>query len=301
MASMESNDIKHLYRGWVAKMAEKPDMGLEELRELFDHWGDITAEPGDVDYIEQPIGDFNAMWALPKNCDQTQVALCTHGGGYVTGSMFTHRKVFGHIAKAVGCRALILDYKRAPEFTHPSQVEDGLLAYKYLLDEGYSAEKIFFTGDSAGGALATSIMIKARDEGMPLPACSVPMSPWYDPEGKGSTIETNAHKDSLVQKEVLLNMAQTFLGDSSSSDPLANILKADLSGLPPIYIQVGADETLLDDSVRFEALAKEQGVEVKLEIFEDMQHCFHLLAGRAPEADDAIKKIAVWVNTQLTN
>ena len=111
MASIESNDIKHLYRGWVAKMAEKPDMGLEELRELFDHWGDITAEPGDVDYIEQPIGDFNAMWALPKNCDQTQVALCTHGGGYVTGSMFTHRKVFGHIAKAVGCRALILDYK----------------------------------------------------------------------------------------------------------------------------------------------------------------------------------------------
>ena len=301
MASIESDDIKQLYRGWVSAMSDNPDMGLEDLRELFDHWGDITAEPGGVDYIEQPIGDFNAMWAIPKNCDQTQVALCTHGGGYVTGSMFTHRKVFAHIAKAVRCRALIVDYKRAPEHTHPSQVEDCLEAYKYLLNEGCSSDKIFFTGDSAGGALAVSIMLKARDEGLPLPACSAPMSPWFDPEGKGSTVESNAAKDALVQKEVLLNMAETFLGGCPSDDPYANLLKADLTGLPPIYIQVGADETLLDDSIRFEALAKRQGVEIILDIFDDMQHCFHLLAGRAVEADNAIDKIAKWVKHYLAN
>ncbi len=301
MASIESNDIKHLYKGWVSAMSKNPEMGLEELRQLFDHWGDITAEPGGVDYIEQPIGDFNTMWAIPKNCDQTQVALCTHGGGYVTGSMFTHRKVFAHIAKSVGCRALIVDYKRAPEHTHPSQVEDCLMAYQYLLDEGYSPNKIFFTGDSAGGALATSIMLKARNENLPLPACSVPMSPWFDPEGKGSTIESNAATDVLVQKDVLLNMAETFLGGCPSDDPYANLLNADLTGLPPIYIQVGGDETLLDDSIRFAALAKKHGVEITLEIFDDMQHCFHLLAGRAVEADDAIKKIAKWVKNYLSN
>ena len=300
MASIESDDIKHLYRGWTSKMAENPDMDLNELRHLFDHWGDITTEPGRVDYLEHSLGDFNAMWAIPKNCDQTQVALCTHGGGYVTGSMFTHRKVFAHIAKAVGCRALIIDYRRAPEHTHPSQVEDGLFAYKYLLDEGYEPNKIFLTGDSAGGALATSIMLKAKDVGLPLPSCSIPLSPWYDPQGMGSTLESNAHKDALVQKEVLLNMAQTFLGDSPNDDPYANLLKADLSGLPPIYIQVGADETLLDDSIRFEILAKQHGVDITLEIFKDMQHCFHLLAGRAIEADDAIEKIAKWVKIHLS-
>lgn len=301
MASKESEEIKHLYRGWIAAMSENPDMGLDELRQLFDHWGDITAEPGEVDYIEQPIADFNAMWAIPKNCDQTQVALCTHGGGYVTGSMFTHRKVFAHVAKAVGCRALIVDYKRAPEYTHPSQVEDCLLAYKFLLDEGYTPEKIFFTGDSAGGALATSTMLKARDANLPLPACSVPMSPWFDPEGTGATIESNAAKDALVQKDVLISMAETFLGACASNDPYANLLKADLTGLSPMYIQVGGDETLLDDSIRFEVLAKKQGVDITLEIFDDMQHCFHLLAGRAAEADDAIKKIAKWVQTHLAN
>ena len=144
-------------------------------------------------------------------------------------------------------------------------------------------------------------MLKARDANLPLPACSVPMSPWFDPEGTGATIESNAAKDALVQKDVLLSMAETFLGACPSNDPYANLLKADLTGLSPMYIQVGGDETLLDDSIRFEVLAKKQGVDITLEIFDDMQHCFHLLAGRAAEADDAIKKIAKWVQTHLTN
>ena len=299
MASVQSESIKKLYGSWLAAMTDKPDMELDEIRALFEHWGDITGEPGQVDYVEVDAGGMEAMWAIPKGCAEDRVALCTHGGGYVTGSMYTHRKLFGHIAKAVGCKALILHYRRAPEHTHPAQVNDAVTAYEWLLKEGYKSEHIFTTGDSAGGALATSVLLGIRNKGLPLPVGSVPLSPWYDPEGTGESILSNAEKDVLVQKEVLLNMAATFLGNASPKDPLANLLEADLTGLPPMYIQAGGDETLLDDSVRFGALAKKAGVDCKVEIFPEMQHVFHFMAGEAPEADEAIAKIAKWVKPKL--
>ena len=299
MASTQSESIKSLYTGWINAMAEKPDMELDEIRGLFEHWGDITGEPGQVDYLEVEAGGVQAMWAIPRNCAEDRVALCTHGGGYVTGSMYTHRKMFGHIAKEVGCKALILHYRRAPEHTHPAQVNDAVAAYEWLLKEGYKAEHIFATGDSAGGALATSVLLGIREKGLKLPAASVPLSPWYDPEGTGESLETNAEKDCIVKKEVLMNMAATFLGDASPKDPLANLLCADLKGLPPIYIQVGGDESLLDDSLRFGDLAKNAGVDCKVEVFPEMQHVFHFMAGDAPEPDDAIRKIATWVKPKL--
>ena len=299
MASVQSESIKKLYGSWLTAMADKPDMELDEIRALFEHWGDITGEPGQVDYLEVNAGGVEAMWAIPKGCAEDRVALCTHGGGYVTGSMYTHRKLFGHIAKEVGCKALILHYRRAPEHTHPAQVNDAVTAYEWLLKEGYKSEHIFTTGDSAGGALATSVLLGIRNKGLPLPVGSVPLSPWYDPEGTGESILSNAEKDVLVQKEVLLNMAATFLGNASPKDPLANLLEADLTGLPPMYIQAGGDETLLDDSVRFGALAKKAGVDCKVEIFPEMQHVFHFMAGEAPEADEAITKIAKWVKPKL--
>ena len=213
--------------------------------------------------------------------------------------MYTHRKLFGHIAKEVGCKALILHYRRAPEHTHPAQVNDAVTAYEWLLKEGYKSEHIFTTGDSAGGALATSVLLGIRNKGLALPVGAAPLSPWYDPEGTGDSIQSNAEKDVLVQKEVLLNMAATFLGDASPKDPLANLLEADLAGLPPMYIQAGGDETLLDDSVRFGELAKKAGVDCQVEIFPEMQHVFHFMAGEAPEADEAITKIAKWVKPKL--
>ena len=299
MASPQANAIKDLYQHWVEAMGANPEMTLDEMRDLFDAWGDITGEPGGVDYIEVDAGGVPAMWALPKGCHEDRVALCTHGGGYVVGSMYTHRKVFGHIAKAVGCKALILHYRRAPEHPHPAQVEDSVTAYGWLLDQGHKPEHIFTTGDSAGGALCTSVLLGIRDKGLPLPAASLPMSPWYDPEATGETLKTNADKDCLVQKEVLEGMAGMFLGGASSKDPLANLLCANLSGLPPIYIQVGGDETLLDDSLRFEKKARAAGVDVKVDVCPEMQHVFQFMAGKAPEADEAVQKMADWVKPKL--
>ena len=299
MASPQAEAIKHLYQGWLAAMEREPNLGLEGLRDLFEHWGDITAEPGDVDYLEVDAGGVLAMWAIPKGCAEDRVALCTHGGGYVAGSMYTHRKMFGHLAKAIGCKALILHYRRAPEHTHPAQVDDAVAAYGWLLNEGYQPAHICTTGDSAGGALSTSVLLAARAKGLPLPAAALPMSPWTDMEATGATLKTNADKDCLANEAMVKNMAATFLGSASAKDPLATLLYADLRGLPPIYIQVGGDEGLLDDSLRFAARARAAGVEVKCDVFPEMQHVFQFMAGKAPEADDAVRRMATWVKPKL--
>jgi acetyl esterase/lipase len=300
MASQEAEELKTLYRGWVAALEADPEMPLDELRRRFEHWGDITAEPGGVDYIEVDTGSVPAMWAVPKGCDQSRVLLCAHGGGYVVGSMYTHRKVYGHVAKAVGCRALIVHYGRAPESVHPGPVDDMVKAYKWLLDSGVHPAHVAVIGDSAGGGLAVTTLLRAREKGLPLPAASMPLSPWLDMEAKGETFDTNRERDVLVTRDIIGTMAGTFLGENGNRrDPLANPLHAELRGLPPLYIQTGADEALLTDSRDLAEQARRSGVDVTLEVVPEMQHVFQFLAGVAPEADAAIARLANWVRPHL--
>jgi len=299
MASKQSEALKSLYASWLGAMTANPNMTLDETRAMFEHWGDVTAEPRDVDYREVDVGGVRCFECTPKGAATDRVLICTHGGGYVVGSMYSHRKVFGHFAKAVGCRALIVDYRRAPEATHPAQVDDAVKVYAALLAQGIKPNHVATTGDSAGGGLCTSMVIAARDRGLPLPAAIMPWSPWYDMEASGDSIRSRAHLDAIVQEPVLKNMAATFLGSASPKDPLASPLHADLKGLPPIYIQVGDHETLLDDSTRFAARAKAAGVDCTCEVWPEMQHVFHFLAGAAPEADEAIRKLAAWVRPRL--
>ena len=268
--------------------------------EDFEHWGDITGEPGGVDYIETDAGGVPSMWATPKRCAESRVLLCAHGGGYVVGSMYTHRKAYGHVAKAVGCRALIVNYGRAPENIHPGPVDDMVKTYKWLLDQGIQSGHIAFIGDSAGGGLAVTTILRARERGLPLPAATMPLSPWLDMDAGGETFETNRERDLLVSRDVIATMAGTFLGENGNrNDPLANPLHAELRGLPPMYIQTGADETLLSDSHDLADLARRSGVQVTLEVVPEMQHVFQFLAGAAPEADAAIARLAKWVRPHL--
>jgi len=300
MASKQSEELNKLYLEWVAALKANPEMPLDELRLMFEQWERITSEPGGVDYIEADAGGVPAMWAVPKNCAQDRVMLCAHGGGYVCGSMYTHRKTYAHVAKAIGCRALIVHYGRAPENVHPGPVNDMARSYKWLLDQGMRPNHIALIGDSAGGGLAMTTILRAREQGLPLPAATMPLSPWLDMDATGETFETNAAKDLIVTRDMIQTMASTFLGEGGNRrDPLANPLYADLKGFPPIYIQTGANETLLDDSHKLADLARKSGVDVTLEIVPEMQHVFQALAGTAPEADDAIRRLAVWVRPKL--
>ncbi|MFT4103432.1 MAG: alpha/beta hydrolase [Burkholderiaceae bacterium] len=301
MPSAKSAALANLYAGWTKAMHANPDMELEEIREVFGHWGDVTVDPRGVDYIEVDIGDIPAMWAIPKGCSTDRVLLCSHGGGYVVGSMYTHRKMFGHIAKAVGCRGLIVDYRRSPESPHPGPVNDMTTAYQWLLEkEGIKPAHIAFVGDSAGGALALTTIANARERGLPLPVATLPISPWAGWDTSGKTYDTNADRDALVTRDTTNGLGSLFIGeDGDPKHPLANPLYTYYTGFPPIYITVGDAETLLDDSRRIAERARQAGVEVRIDEYPDMQHVFQFMAGAAPEADAAIEDMARWIKPRL--
>ncbi|SHG73292.1 Acetyl esterase/lipase [Chryseolinea serpens] len=296
-----SKEVEEVGKWWIkAAAASREHTSLDEARDFNENWASLTAEPGGVDYIEVDAGGVPAMWAIPKGCTENRVILCFHGGGFFSGSMYTHRKLYAHFAKAIGCRALILHYRRSPEHNHPAQVNDSLAAYEWLLNQRIQANHIAFVGDSAGGGLAITTLLLARDKGLPLPAATMPFSAWFDMEVTGKSMETNAEKDLLFTAEGIKEMAGMLLGaNGDRKDPYANPLHADLSGLPPVYLHVGGDEMLLDDSTRFAERARAFGVEVGLDVFPGMQHSFQMAAGRAPEADDSIARFVDWVRPKL--
>lgn len=293
--------LASLYDSWVAKMSATPDMPLEDIRALFDQWGDVTAEPAGVSYVEADANGMAALWAMPENAAEGRVLLCFHGGGYALGSIHSHRKLYGHFANAFGCRALIIDYRRAPEHVHPAQVEDAVRAYRWLIEtQGIAPEHVLFVGDSAGGALSISALLLVRDQGLPLPAGAVPMAPYLDTEAKGESYVLNGEVDRLGSRDATLAFIPVFLGpDGDPHDPLANPLYADLSGLPPMFLQVGGHDVLLDDSHAFFAKAQAAGVDVTLQVDADMQHVYQFEAGNCPVADAAIKRAAGWGRKRL--
>jgi epsilon-lactone hydrolase len=295
MPSKQSEAVRRRWEASRLAMTQPEDAPDDES------WGDLTAEPREVDYLETEAGGRPAMWAVPKRSVEDRVLLCLHGGGFVGGSIYTHRKMFGHLAKAVGARALLVSYRLLREGgVYPAPALDVLAAYKWLLDQGITAGHIALAGDSAGGWLAVTTQLRARDQGLPLPAAALLISPWVDTEVSGDSYATNAGKDPLFSREFVLGLAGSFLGEAGDPrDPLANPLYADLSGLSPVYIQAGGDEALLDDARQLECRAAKAGVDARLEVFPGMLHTFQMAAGRAPEADDAIGRMADWVRPKL--
>jgi monoterpene epsilon-lactone hydrolase len=291
--SKQSQAVRDMYASWTAARLSGEQQDGES-------WGDLTAEPRGVDYTEVEAGGRPAMWADPKGCARDRVLLCIHGGGFVGGSIYTHRKLFGHLAKAAGARALIFAYHLTPGHTHPAQVDDTVAVYRWLLDQGVDAAHIAFAGDSSGGGLTITAQLRAQQQGLPRPAAAMPISPWVDMEITGESYESNREKDAYFYAEVVRGLAGMYLGENGSPrDPLANPLYADLAGLSPLYVQAGGDETLLDDARRLEQHARRAGLDVRLDVFPGQQHTFQMAAGRAPEADEAIRRLAEWVRPHL--
>jgi epsilon-lactone hydrolase len=299
MASTQSEAVRQLWSSWMKAARANPNETPEDVRARVEHWGDLTAEPDGVDNVEIEVAGLPALSAIPKGSAEDRVVLSFHGGGFVSGSIHTHRKLFGHLAKAVGARALITDYRGTPIHSHPAPLEDTTAAYRWVLDHGIDAKHVAIAGDSSGGGLALSTMLHARELGLPTAAALMLMSPWVDMTVSAETYESNRTTEPFFHKEVVEGLAAMFLAGGDPKDPLASPLYADLSGMPPLYIQVGGDETLLDDSRELERRARDAGVEVRLDVFPEQLHTFQIAAGRAPEADDAVRRFADWVRPRL--
>lgn len=301
MQGKASDANKIHYETLASLMARGELQAAEALIEWADiHWPSLTAEPRGVDYIEADAGGVPGMWISPKGARQDRVILYAHGGGFVGGSIYTHRKLVGHIAKAVGCRALIFGYAYAHQHKYPHQLDTATRVYRWLLGEGLDPTHIALAGDSAGAILVYGALQRARAAGVPLPAAVIVISGWFDLTQSGASYEINRAKDPAFAKEGVDWLAANILGDGADRrDPLASPLHADLRGLPPVYLQAGADETLLDDSRMFADRARAAGIEVELDVVPGMLHSFQMMAGRAPEADAAIARLARWARPKL--
>jgi len=296
MASKQSEAVR---RHWEAASRAVTDPAAEAPDN--ESWGDLTAEPRGVDYLETEAGGRPAMWMVPAGSRADRVLLCIHGGGFVGGSRYTHRKLFAHLAKATGARALAPDYRLLPEGgAYPVPVDEVTAAYAELLDQGIEAGHIALAGDSVGAWLAITVQQGARKRGLPLPAAALLISPCVDLELTGASYDTNRDTDPLFRREFVAGLVSGFLGQAAGpGDPRVNPLQADLSGLAPLYIQAGGDEALVDDARMLEEHARKADVECRLDVFPGMLHTFQMAAGRAPEADDAIGRLAGWVRPRL--
>ncbi|MCH9674715.1 MAG: alpha/beta hydrolase, partial [Gammaproteobacteria bacterium] len=229
------------------------------------------------------------------------VTLYLHGGGYVIGSIATHRNLAYNLSRASGTRVLVIDYRLAPEHPFPAPVEDAVNAYRWLLDQGIAPAKITIAGDSAGGGLAVATLVALKEQGIDAPSCAICISPWVDMEAIGASMDTKAELDPMVQKQGILRMAGMYLGSADPRSPLAAPIYADLHDLPPMLIQVGTAETLLDDSTRLAEHARAHGVDVTLEISDDMVHVWHLFAPMLSEGRDAIDRAGAYMKKHLAS
>ena len=285
MASEQLQQAMDMFKEMGAKMGEAKNM--DDMRAIMIE----TQAPDGVTCTPAEAGGVSAEWSVAAGVDEAKVVLYVHGGGYVMGSAGSHRDVTGRLSKAAGARVLSLNYRLAPEHPFPAPVDDAVAAYRWLLAQGISPGNIAVAGDSAGGGLAIATLLALRDAGEPLPAAGIGISPWVDMEGTGESMTTRAAVDPVVQKEGLLGMAKLYLGDADPKNPLAAPLHADLAGLPPLLLQVGDAETLLDDSTRLAERAHAAGVDVTLKVWDEMPHVWHLFAPILPEGRQAIDEI----------
>jgi acetyl esterase/lipase len=295
---MSSNDIRQV-RELLTTLPDTSILGWKEFRALYDELGKQFPLPADVTVEKTDIGGVRAEWLRAQDARDDAVILYFHGGGYVIGSNDSHRHLNAALSVAAGVAVLALDYRLAPEHPFPAAVEDAVSAYQSLLERDIAPNRIAIGGDSAGGGLTVATLVALRERGLPLPAAGICLSPWVDLTMTAESYATKAEADPMVARESVTRMAQAYLNDQDARTPLASPLFADLVGLPPLLIQVGTDEVLLDDSVSLARRAKEAGVAAELEVWDEMIHVWHYFYPMLSEARDAINRIGAFVRAQM--
>lgn len=271
--------------------------GVAACRDHYDKLGGPI--PGNVDVQTISEGQVKGALISPPNADLSAIVLFLHGGGYVFGSSKSHGAMAAQVALGLGCPVLVLDYRLAPEHRCPSALEDACAAYDWLIARGNLPGKIAIVGDSAGGGLAISMLVALRDAGKSLPATAVCISPWVDLTLSGDSHTTRKAIDPAVQESVVIEVAGHYLGDSDPANPMASPYFADLTGLPPLLVQVGAREILFSDAEMLRDKAQDAGVDVTFEEWPGMIHVWHFYSADLSDGRGALDRVAQYLRDRL--
>lgn len=295
--------------GATSMASEQLEATIAMLRELNMFSGDLAADraamggtgtgvPEGVPHEMVTVADRPAAWIAGDGARDDAAIVYLHGGGYVMGGLGTHGAFAGRLSTETALPVLLIDYRLAPEHTHPAALDDALAASRWLAEErAIDVSRQIIAGDSAGGGLTLAALAALRDRG-DIPAAGVALSPWADLRCTNGSYETQADADPLVGHRALSTYAASYAGDTDRADPALSPALGDLSGLPPVLIQVGGREVLVDDSVAVAAAIEAAGGEVTLQRWDEAIHVFQMLG--APESDEAIAGIVEFVGAHIS-
>ena len=281
------------------KLPTLGSLSLQQERANLDEGGARFLVPDDVAQEVIDADGVPAEFLVAPGAADDRVVLYLHGGGYVIGSIKSHRYLMQNISRHAGVKTLGLDYRLAPENPFPAAVEDATKAYCWLLAQGYKAKNIAIAGDSAGGGLTLATLVNLRDKGIDLPAAGVLISPWADLSGEAESVQARADIDPMVKPEGLYSLGEKYLNGTDAKNPLASPVFADMAGLPPLCIHVGGKEILYDDAITVADKARAAGVEVELLDEPELFHVWHAFAPMLDEGQAAVEKIGAFLQKQL--
>ena len=295
---MSSPQFQELYLA-LKSGPDRTKMSIEQLREAAETKARNNPVPADIACEAVDVGGAKAEWVSAPDAVTHKVLLYFHGGGYYRGSTNTVREMVSRMSRTSGLTVLNVGYRLAPEHPFPAAVDDALAAYGWLLESGVAPGSIAVGGDSAGGGLTIALMLAMRDSGKPLPGAGVCLSPWVDLTQSGESYVTQADQDPAITKPYLDHAAEVYLNGADARGPLASPLFSDLKGLPPLLIQVGTAEVLLDDARRLADAARAAGVQVELDVWEGMVHVWQNNGLGLPEGKQAVEKIGAWLRETI--
>ena len=274
---------------------------IDQLRKETEDAGNKIPLPKNTKFKRISIGNIDAEWITCGEFESNKIFMFMHGGGYYRGSIASTRATVARISAEAKVRCLSIGYRLAPEYPFPAAIDDTYTAYNWLLKEGVKPKNIIVSGQSAGGGLCLALLLKLKDKNFFQPRGAVALSPWTDLTQSGKTMKINADIDPVISKKYLDRMANLYLAKTTNTSPLASPLYGELSGLPPLLVQVGSAETMLDDSRRFVEKAKEAKVDVQIEVYKDMFHGWHGSAHILKDGDKAIKNIGLFCRHLFKN
>ena len=286
--------LRATFKNKKLSIAELRANGVKNSKMLGEVSKNITVEKINMEGIQ-------AEWLIPfsSSTRSEKVILYLHGGGYVTGSIEDHRMMCGLLANATETKVLIPEYRLAPEHPFPAALDDALKVYQWLLDQGYSSANMIIAGDSAGGGLSVATVLALKEKSGSLPAAVVCLSPWADLALTGQSHATKAKTEAILNKDVLHEWALCYTDESNLTNPLVSPIHGDFHGFPPLLIQVGSEEILLDDSTLLAEKAKSAGVDVTLKIWDGMWHVWQALGDLIPENKKTFEEIGQFVQRQF--